>query len=811
MAADASFSSLDSAKSLTDKADLSVSKVLYESHKVEATAEGLLKITIFLKDEKGQKLENPDRSPRQIEKLLRISVGQDVIRNPEVVKKMAASFESGMLIQEMAGHMLERGAETATHDVTKKEAGLRFSLDDKGISVQKVAQKTADAPSKVETTATVSYADIQTKHGTLKGSKFTEESVRHAAQESVRIATTHHDCKAHLDRIFTDLPPSKVVQALEQIIGKNALPLSKLPGQTRFKGLDPEIQNLAHLLNKPGNEGLRYALMDKLAEARRDVSEKGSMWDTLKRGIGDKARSDLLGFILERVHIPAPSVPEDIDITEADDERAPAKADKPEVDGVRPQFAKAKERTSDDLQPATELAPMRDRRMDALLQSLHDKIADPAAIKRDIAALPPAQRTALKQALAQMIQEKEKAQAKDAVGNLKVIQKALKEVIQENADKKLLSALKNNEKRGDVPVTELLILSNKSIIPTERLFTTLLEDLKTEVDENKRAVLLKFCVDWAKANRTSAAYEKASPIIAQIIAQATKETASINEKTLGAELRQIHTNDRGYEMPSVQEGAKTFDSILKELRDTRLETQGIKTVLPGPTGYDDTVKLVAADLGNIQKAFYQQMTPQNVTQNKANVDADIDSPCRMSADFFNKTHAYFTAQIDAETDPAKKRRLIKFVINVTQACIDNRDYTSAMALRGVLFSINKQGQAQLKSVVKDKTYDKLRKSHEELFKSSKNYANLKAKTKEASVPALPPYLTSLEIAGSVRSDPFTDDEEYNMNPILAERGIAAEFLKQQPTPSGAKAPAIRLKTNLFSVISSTSLRKAATR
>ena len=875
-------------------AALSGSAPVHPTHTHEVSITGILTITITS--------TNADGSPKKLERHLKVSVGGRQITNQAVVKKM---FEKSMLIQQMSRSFLEKSASTKTHSVQTSPASstspasptkLRFTLTEQGhFSVQNLADSTETASSPVIPSS-----------GLMKGAAVEAGQVARIVGETARIARTHHECRKQLDEIFENIPARNVVADLEKIIGENSrsMPIKKLAQKLtpemqkkHLQKMDPTITTLSQLLARPGNEGLRFALSDKLEAAHKDAKTTSRLSGVFGKEIEKTKRSELLTFIVANAQIPIVHEPaaqkketsagqlsieleEEVLTTNAESshtqqdlrtllpiqavkEVIQEEADKQwladlkgdverqgtpvkeillksqnprlfpyihadiQANSTEPgrtkllefciDWVKANRDTAEPSEyekvkgiiaqiianvkgnepytsPVQKLGLVleEETQKQTMLQRLDSLLhLDPAVRKAKIAAFKPAGRAEIKCWF-------EKADKPMDVKQMKPVKDTVDEVIKEKADEKLLTALKNNAQVKGVNLSELLVLSNTDIIPTERLFRCIREDLKTKGQQNEKEILLQFCIDWVTANRNSTEYDEASPFIGEIIDYAI----SNGMLSLGQQLGKAKGQNFVYLEPMIIPEAKatSFEEVLENVKNN-------KTKFPGDKSYTQTVAQVADDLLTLQKAFYKQMTPHDLMQDK--VPVGTNTAVKASEKFSEKFHDYFVAQIRAEKNSKKQERLIKFLIDVTQACKEKGDIQSAKTMYEALSTtqcnadriVNAQYQK-----MKGGHYGILAVAHGKLF----HYNDaLRAETPKATVtvPSQVPYLYALEHAPA-REDILIRDEEYNTQMLLDKRNLAQEYLKlpssSPPSPRVAVTPKLetpKLGTTLCSLIS----------
>lgn len=319
-----------------------------------------------------------------------------------------------------------------------------------------------------------------------------------------------------------------------------------------------------------------------------------------------------------------------------------------------------------------------------------------AALKGAVESLSPADRLELQRWLPQMIRMKEGLPDPDGVVvKYRGIISVLTEVAFTMASRELLAQIKTLHATQDgadtIYTAQLLMMHNEALIPTKDLFELILNEFTkagSRLTTDEKTILMGFCVRWVEANRDTTQFDVAVPVLRQIAAHGTAHESGSAQRSaaqltrllpplIPAAVPAAAPAVRTPPAPAVAEEADDFKTILSGLYGTRFG---------GDAAYARNVRKIAADFSAMQAAQRAIIYPQDLVRSKW---AGGESPVvKNYRDFLLQMTNFVSRQIQAEPDPVKQRRLIKFFINIGATCLENGDQASAKAIYNALQQLN---------------------------------------------------------------------------------------------------------------------------
>jgi hypothetical protein len=278
-------------------------------------------------------------------------------------------------------------------------------------------------------------------------------------------------------------------------------------------------------------------------------------------------------------------------------------------------------------------------------------------------------------------------------------------------------AIKIDEFRT-VDLWSLLFVSSESIVPTERLFTLILNEIrnnqpKADPEEKlsprvvKTIKLQMFCLKWLEENRSNALVAKAKDSIEAIVALTdTDASGEIKvqcerlRKELAVALQPLPAPELS--IPSAKSPRKLFGDC-KDLAD------------------DSTnIKSVARDLMQYQMLLFRNLTPSHLIEAKWGKGRSF---LNMISGFNVAITEFLVDLVLGQPDREIRANILKFLIKVEKTALDADDFATAFA---IYLACNNSEVGRLRStwelVLKSSSCRKILEDHNQrltLFDNSK--------------------------------------------------------------------------------------------
>jgi len=287
-------------------------------------------------------------------------------------------------------------------------------------------------------------------------------------------------------------------------------------------------------------------------------------------------------------------------------------------------------------------------------------------------------------------------------------------------DLDLLHGIERNRRlspRDEPPIylTDCLLLTNESIIPTEKLFqllfTRLTEKRKVDLSQDRVRAMLDFCTRWVQVNRHTTLFAKGAKALTEI-AEAMQIHDSFAVRKEASKLMQA-LND--VTIVSKKTVARSEESISGQMHFPDL--MGHNKASP----VKEYVEIISLDLLLYVKRLISQVKIWDFIKKWPTPPASLTA----YTEFFNSFADFVADTILKEPDLQKRLSIVKFFLYIAEKSLQLGDLTSSASIfTGLNYAPIERLKVMKKLLEKDlcwKIYQEL----EEAFTNAKNFVHLR--------------------------------------------------------------------------------------